>query len=328
MNKIKPKLLLTGGTGFLGTALFNELNRFEVIAYGRSIPKKIDSKCFIKGNIESYCKFDHALQKIEIVIHCAARVHIMNDQSVDPLEAFREVNTYGTLNLAQQAADAGVNRFIFISSIKVNGESTKSGCPFKPDDNFIPTDPYGLSKYEAEVGLRKIAEKTGMEVVIIRPPLVYGPGVKANFASMMKWVNKGAPLPLGGIKDNKRSLVSIENLIDLIITCIDHPKAANQTFLVSDDDDISTSQLLSNMAKALNVPNRLLSMPSSWFILAGKLIGKPTISERLCGSLQVDVSKTKELLNWHPPYISAECMQKTADAFVESLTLQNKKSLL
>ncbi len=248
-------------------------------------------------------------------------VHVMNDSSSNPLEDFREVNTHGTLNLAQQAADAGVKRFIFISSIKVNGESTELGLPFKSDDHFIPTDPYGLSKYEAEVGLRKIAEKTGMEVVIIRPPLVYGPGVKANFAAMMKWVNKGLPLPFGGIKNNKRSLVSVDNLVDLIITCIDHPKAVNQTFLVSDDEDLSTSQLLSNMASALNVPNRLLPIPASWLSLVAKLLGKPAIAQRLCGSLQVDISKTKKLLNWRPPYSTAECMKKTADVFLKN----NKK---
>ncbi len=160
-----------------------------------------------------------------------------------------------------------------------------------------------------------------MKVVIIRPPLVYGPGVKANFASMMKWVNKGVPLPLGGIKGNKRSLVSVDNLVDLIVTCIDHPNAANQTFMVSDDDDVSTSQLLANMATALDVPNRILPIPNTWFILAAKLMGKPAIAQRLCGSLQVDISKTKELLNWLPPYSSAESMKKTARAFLATLNL-------
>ncbi|MCW8995623.1 MAG: SDR family oxidoreductase, partial [Psychromonas sp.] len=273
---------------------------------------------FYQGSLDAKGDFSSFVRNTDILIHCAARVHIMNDSSSNPLQAFREVNTYGTLNLAQQAADAGVKRFIFISSIKVNGESTKLGFPFKPDDHFVPTDPYALSKYEAEVGLRKIAAATGMEVVIIRPPLVYGPGVKANFASMMKWASKGLPLPLGGIKDNKRSLVSVNNLVDLIITCIDHPNAANQTFLVSDDDDLSTSQLLTNMATALGAANRLLSIPSSWLTLAAKLIGKPAISQRLCGSLQVDISKTKELLNWQPPYSTAECMEKTADAFLQN----------
>ncbi|PKH01845.1 nucleoside-diphosphate sugar epimerase [Psychromonas sp. MB-3u-54] len=313
------KIVLTGSTGFLGKALLTKLANepVELIQLGRNKDNKNNPDyIYIKG-FDSASQFNLAIYKCDIVIHCAARVHIMDDNSASPLKAFREVNTHGTLNLAQQAADAGVKRFIFISSIKVNGESTEPGAPFKPDTDFIPTDPYGLSKYEAEVGLRKIAENTGMEIVIIRPPLVYGPGVKANFAAMIKWVNKGIPLPLGGITENRRSLVSLDNLVDLIITCIDHPKAANQTFLVSDDDDISTSKLLVRMATALDVPNRMLPIPSSWLTFAAKLIGKPAVAQRLCGSLQVDISKTKELLNWKPPYSTVECLKKTADAFLD-----------
>jgi nucleoside-diphosphate-sugar epimerase len=284
---------------------------------GRDRDKQNNTNYVYINSVNSDSQFDLASRGCHVIIHCAARVHVMDDSAENPLDEFREVNTYGTLNLAQQAAEAGIKRFIFISSIKVNGESTELGKPFTPNDAHIPRDPYGLSKYEAEVGLRAIAEKTGMEVVIIRPPLVYGPGVKANFASMMKWVNKGIPLPLGGIKENKRSLVSLDNLVDLILTCIDHPNAANQTFLVSDDNDVSTTQLLTNMASALDVPNRLLPIPSSWFTLAAKLTGKPAISQRLCGSLQVDISKTQEMLNWQPPYSSAESMKKTADAFLK-----------
>jgi nucleoside-diphosphate-sugar epimerase len=309
---------VTGGTGFLGSALLAALADKEVKCLGRKAPLGLVERNFYQGTINAESDFSSFLCNIDILIHCAARVHMMNEQSVNPLAAFREVNTNGTLNLAQQAADAGVKRFIFISSIKVNGEFTEPGHPFTPDDVHIPMDPYGLSKYEAEVGLRKIAAETDMEVVIIRPPLVYGPGVKANFASMMKWVNKGLLLPLGGIKDNRRSLVSVENLVDLIITCIDHPNAANQTFLISDDDDLSTTQLLVNMAKALSVPSRLLAVPALWLTFAAKIVGKPAISQRLCGSLQVDISKTKELLNWQPPYSSAECIKKTADAFLEN----------
>jgi len=314
-------ILLTGGTGFVGMALFDALKNKNVRCLGRQKPSKIANTSFYQSEINASTDFEVALQDTNVLIHCAARVHIMDDSAVNPLEAFREVNTYGTLNLARQAADAGVKRFIFISSIKVNGESTEPDFPFRPDEKFVPTDPYGLSKYEAEVGLRELAEKTSMEVVIIRPPLVYGPGVKANFASMMKWVNKGVPLPLGGIKGNKRSLVSVDNLVDLIVTCIDHPNAASQTFMVSDDDDVSTSQLLANMATALVVPNRLLPIPSKWFTFAAKLIGKPAIAKRLCGSLQVDISKTKEMLNWRPPCSSAESMKNTADAFLATLSL-------
>ncbi|MBE8233480.1 MAG: SDR family oxidoreductase [Endozoicomonadaceae bacterium] len=314
------KLAITGFSGFVGALLFDKLDKLNPTCIGRVRPKAIDCNNFISYDLFSRRNITAQLNDIETVIHCAGRAHVMNDSSSDPLEKFREVNTYGTLNLAQQAADAGVKRFIFISTIKVNGESSELGNPFKPSDKYVPTDPYGLSKYEAEVGLRKIAIKTGMEVVIIRPPLVYGPGVKANFASMMKWVNKGLPLPLGAIKQNKRSLVSVDNLVDLIVTCVDHPNAGNQTFLVSDDEDISTTSLLENMAKALNIPNRLIPVPASWFVFASKLIGKPSISQRLCGSLQVDISKTQELLNWTPPYSCAECMKKSADAFLHNLS--------
>jgi UDP-glucose 4-epimerase len=312
-------ILLTGSSGFVGSSLLNALIDKNVTCLGRTKPSTISDSSFYQSEINSDTDFTVAVKDTNVIIHCAARVHIMDDDSASPLDDFREVNTYGTLNLAQQAADAGVKRFIFISSIKVNGESSELGFPFKPDDDFIPTDHYGLSKYEAEIGLGEIAKKTGMEVVIIRPPLVYGPGVKANFASMMKWMNKGVPLPLGGIKGNKRSLVSVDNLVDLIITCIDHHNAANQTFLVSDDDDVSTTQLLADMATALDASNRLLPIPSYWFTLAAKLVGKPAISQRLCGSLQVDITKTKEMLNWKPPYGSAASMKKTANAFINSL---------
>jgi UDP-glucose 4-epimerase len=321
------KLILTGASGFVGQHIYQRIKSFEgntINTIGRSRGDLTQNTSFFERNIDGSTDYSQALLNGDVVIHSAARVHVMDDSSNNPLAHFRAVNTSGTLNLAQQAAAAGIKRFIFISSIKVNGESTALGLPFKPDYTFMPKDPYGLSKYEAEIGLRKVARETGMEVVIIRPPLVYGPGVKANFSAMMKWMNKGLPLPLGGIKENKRSLVSVDNLVDLICCCIEHPNAANQTFLVSDGDDVSTSELLANMATALAAPNRLLHIPSTWFTFATKLLGKPTIAQRLCGSLQVDISKTKELLNWQPPYSSAEGMQKTADAFLKAL-VENKK---
>jgi UDP-glucose 4-epimerase len=310
-------ILITGVNGFLGGHLFSTLQSPEnnVTALLRSENSLFPSSAIVLI-IDKESNFSAALTNVNIVIHCAARTHVINDVSTNPLEIFREVNTYGTLNLARQAADAGVKRFIFISSIKVNGESTELGNPFTPDDEFIPIDPYGLSKQEAEVGLRKIAQETGMEVVIIRAPLVYGAGVKANFASLMKLVGKGIPLPLGGIKENKRSLVSVDNLVDLITTCISHPKAANQTFLVSDDDDLSTTRMIKELNTALGKKGWLLPIPVIFFEILGKLTGKSAVIDRLCGSLQVDISKTKELLNWQPPVCVKDAFAKTASHFL------------
>ncbi len=307
-------ILLTGGTGFLGGALAKTLLNQGVYNIKQISRRELkDHLCVLSLNGDTDFNLPNGY---EVVVHCAARVHVMVDKSSNPLEEFREINTYGTLNLAQQAASAGVKRFIFISSIKVNGESTEFDCPFKSDDTFIPTDPYGLSKYEAEVGLREIANKTGMEVVVIRPTLVYGPGVKANFTSLLNLVFKGFPMPFGCINDNKRSLVSVNNLIDLIVTCIDHPKAANQTFLVSDDNDISTASIVKHMSKALEQSSLLLPVPLWCYYLVGKLTGKRDVVERLLGSLQVDISHTKDTLGWVPPQTLVEGFKETAEAFL------------
>ncbi|MNE56065.1 GDP-6-deoxy-D-mannose reductase [compost metagenome] len=210
---------------------------------------------------------------------------------------------------------SGVRRFIFISSIKVNGESTLPGKPFKADDQPSPQDPYGVSKQEAEEALRQLGHDTGMEVVIIRPVLVYGPGVKANFLSMLNWLNRGVPLPLGAIR-NKRSLVAIQNLVSLIVTCIDHPAAANQVFLVSDGEDLSTTQLLCRLSKALGKPARLLPLPEWMLKLAASMLGKQAVAQRICGSLQVDISKNLELLGWTPPVSSDTAMRQTAGHYL------------
>lgn len=240
----------------------------------------------------------------------------MSDTAADPLDEFRRVNVQGTLNLARQAAAAGVKRFAFVSSIKVNGESTQLGAPFKADDVPAPNDAYGLSKMEAEHGLREIALQTGIDVVIIRPPLVYGPGVKANFAAMMRWLRRGAPLPLGAIH-NQRSLVALGNLVDLIVTCLMHPAAANQTFLVSDGEDVSTTELLRRMGNALGREARLLPVPASWLKMTAALLGRQDVAQRLCGNLQVDISKARTLLGWRPPVSVGEGLRRAMCVYEE-----------
>jgi UDP-glucose 4-epimerase len=319
------KLGITGASGFIGKELIARLdnNTIDIIEIGRHKDKQYDGNYIYVEGINSSSNFKLTSLKCDCLIHCAARVHVMDESLVNSLEKFREVNTYGTLNLAQQAANAGVKRFIFISSIKVNGESTKIGLPFRYDDNLIPTDPYGVSKYEAEVGLRRIEQETGMEVVIIRPTLVYGPGVKANFESLLNLVSRGIPLPFGCISNNRRSLVSVFNLVDLIITCIDHPKAANQVFLVSDDNDVSTASMVREMSKALGKPCRMLPVPLWCYSLSGKVFKKQDVVSRLSGSLQVDIAHTKEMLNWVPPQTVEQGFKETSKAFLKNNEKKN-----
>ncbi|MCF4009288.1 UDP-glucose 4-epimerase family protein [Rheinheimera sp. UJ63] len=292
-------IVVTGHTGFVGQALVNAISEHSLRLVGRrKLPEQTEK--FYEKSINPKTDFSDCLESADVVIHAAARVHVMEDAAADPLAAYRVVNVDGTLNLASQAAALGVKRFIFISSIKVNGEGTLPARPYTPFDQTNASDPYGVSKAEAEVGLKQIAADTGMEVVVIRPPLVYGPGVKANFAAMLKFAKKNLPLPLGAIH-NCRSMVALDNLVDLIITCIDHPKAANQTFLVSDDRDISTTELLQMMTRAAGKKPWLIPLPMSWFKLVGKLTGKRAIVDRLCGNLQVDIRHTKDTLGWKPP---------------------------
>src|SRR5690606_30240239 len=236
------------------------------------------------------------------------------DTSSDPLNEFRKVNVKGSLNLAKMAAKSGVRRFIFISSIKVNGEGTGGDKVYKADDIPAPQDPYGISKMEAEDGLKQIAADTGMELVIIRPVLVYGPGVKANFLSMMRWLNKGIPLPLGAVH-NKRSLVALDNLIDLIKVCIDHPAAANQIFIAADGEDLSTTDLLQRMGNALGTRARLLAVPQRLLITFAAAFGNRPVAQRLCGSLQVDISKAQKLLGWKPPLSVDEGLRLVANSY-------------
>lgn len=310
------KVLLTGASGFVGKAVIEELlsNSYEVKALVRQfsevIPLAVEQ--VIVGDLADLTLSDTSclsrnFKDIEVVVHTAARVHVINDSS-NALAKFRKVNRDATLVLARLAAETGVKRFIFLSSIKVNGELTGPSQPFTPDDVHVPDDPYGLSKYEAEQGLLALAQKTKMDVVIIRPPLVYGPGVKGNFASMIKWMNKPLPLPFGAIH-NQRSLIALDNLVSFISLCIDlekSSKASNQVFLICDGEDVSTTQLLKKVGQAFSLYSPLgtkawlLPVPVCIMASPAKLLGKGDIANRLFGSLTVDSSKARDLLGWKP----------------------------
>jgi nucleoside-diphosphate-sugar epimerase len=306
------KILVTGANGFVGFTLCGEaiLRGMAVCGATRSpygLPVSV--KNIVVQSIDESTFWLSALAGCEVVVHLAARVHVMQDTTADPLRAFRSVNVDGTLNLARQASAAGVRRFVFISSIKVNGESSRPERAFTEVDEPNPQDAYAQSKHEAEQGLRKISVDTGMEVVIIRPPLIYGPGVKANFAVLMRAVRRAWLLPLGAVY-NQRSLVALDNLVDFIVTCITHPKAANQTFLVSDGEDLSTADLVLGMAQVAEVPARLLPIPM-WALQAGaSLLGKGDTMQRLCGNLQIDISKARSLLGWEPPVSLEEGLRR------------------
>ncbi|HAS6349117.1 TPA: NAD-dependent epimerase/dehydratase family protein [Vibrio vulnificus] len=311
------RLLITGYSGFVGRHLLKAFDSLEnVVLLGRS--KSPAYPCHFQADIDPISDYSNALNGVDVVVHIAARVHVINDKATDPLEEFRTVNTAGTLNLARQAAKAGVKRFIFVSSIKVNGESTTDNQAFKAQSVPSPKDPYGVSKAEAEEQLVALSKETGLEIVVVRPPLVYGEGVKANFAALMNLSSKGVPLPFGCIISNKRSLVSVDNLVDLIMICIDHPKAVNQVFLVSDDQDVSTFEMVNEMAVALGKPRLQLRVPIWCFKLVGRLFNKSDVVDRLTGSLQVDITHTKETLGWVPPQTLQEGFKKTAEAFLKT----------
>ncbi|CAN7327394.1 SDR family oxidoreductase [Variovorax paradoxus] len=310
----RNRTLITGATGFVGQAVVRRIladPSHEVVAPSRRAAAWDDERVrpLCVPDFVTFDRWGDALADVDSVVHCAARVHVMNDEAIDPLTEFRRVNVQGTLTLASQAAAAGVRRFVFISSVKVNGESTRAGSPFTAEQVPAPQDAYGISKQEAEEGLRELSQTTSMEIVVIRPPLVYGPGVKANFASMTRWLRRGVPLPLGAIV-NQRSLVALDNLVDLVALALVHPNAAGQTFMVSDGEDVSTTELLHRTAAALGKRARLLPVPMSWLEMAAAVLGKRAVAQRLCGSLQVDISKTCELLGWRPPVSLDEALRK------------------
>ncbi|WP_114765989.1 UDP-glucose 4-epimerase family protein [Vibrio rhodolitus] len=323
---MKARVLLTGSSGFIGNSLIDRLDEYDLSLLNRTLKTSVtDEHRVFRKEINSAGDYRSALLGCNYVIHCAARVHVMNGRGADSLEQYRDINTLGTINLARQASASGVKRFIFISSVKVNGESTSNRNPFTESDIRAASDFYGQSKSEAEELLLELAEETGLEIVIIRPTLVYGPGVKANFSALMKVVSKGFPLPFGCINTNLRSLVSVDNLVDLIITCIKHPKASNQVFLVSDDHDVSTLGMVQEMAKALGRKNWQIPVPIWCFKVLGKLLNKESSVDRLVGSLQVDISHTKETLNWYPPQTLSEGFEKTANWFLKSKLQDTKK---
>ena len=312
-------MLVTGATGFVGRGVVTAAVHRGLAVRGsvRRMPHlPIEgARCVLGGDLARDSTWSEALDGVATVVHAAARVHVMREIVSDPMAEFRRVNVDGTVNLALQAAAQGVRRFIFISSIKVNGERTVLGMPFRADDVPAPRDPYGVSKLEAEEALREVAHRTGLEVVIVRPVLVYGPGVKANVATMMRWLRTGVPLPFGAI-ENRRSMVSLGNLADLVITCATHPAAPGQTFLVSDGEDLSTTQLLRRMAMALGLSPRLFPLPPALIRTTARALGRQDVARRLFDSLQVDIGSTRTRLEWTPPISVDDALAETARDFL------------
>lgn len=309
------RYLITGASGFVGGYLCAELvKRGQSVRIASRLQQTTVPQIeqVLVGVIDDQTQWGMALEGVDVVIHLAARVHIMHDKSDDPLQAFRLVNVAGSENLARSAAAKGIKRLVYVSSIKVNGEATQANRLFSEEDEANPQDSYGLSKYEAEIALHQIAHETGLEVVVVRPPLVYGPAVKGNFITMLKVLYKGVPLPVASVR-NLRSLLYVENLVDALILCASHPSAVGNTYLVSDEEDISTPELLNKLAAAMNRPIHLFSIPTYLLKSFARITGKSAQLERLLGSLQVDSDKIRRELNWTPPYTLQQGLQATAE---------------
>ncbi len=304
------KILVTGSTGFMARTLLARLSDtdgLDVTTLSRKSDCWPEAVTCPAQHLFATADFMDLLDGVNVVVHTAARAHILKEDATDPLAEYRKVNVDYTLNVARQAAASGVNRFIFISSIGVHGITGEA--PFTPTDKVSPEEPYSVSKWEAEQGLVELCKSTSMELVIIRPPLMYGPDAPGNFGRLVRWVSSGMPLPLGAI-DNKRSLISLDNLADLIIACLDHPAAAGKVLLAADGEDVSTTELLRRVANAMGKPARLIPIPESVLKAGAIALGKGTMAKRLLGSLQVDISNTKELLGWTPPYSLDEGLRR------------------
>ena len=318
------RVLVTGASGFVGRGILDRLRQesdFRPRASYRTAPSSTMAgvESVLVGGLADDTDWRAAVAGCDAVVHSAARVHMVRDTALDPLALYREINVAGTLALARHAAAAGVRRFVFLSSVKVNGESTPPDRAFRVTDPPAPVDAYGLSKLEAERGLEAIARDTGLDVTIVRPVLVHGPGVKANFDTLMRWVERGLPLPLGAIA-NRRSIVGLDNLVDLVVTCLVHPAAAGRTFFASDGEDPSTTELLRRVARALGRPSRLLPVPPAILTRVARALGREGLATRLCTSLRVDVSEARAVLGWRPPLTLDEGLARTAAPYIARRT--------
>ena len=317
-------MLVTGASGFVGAALCKELAQrgHQVRGAVRGNP---GAQHVSVGMIGAATDWRLALVGCDVVVHLAARVHVMSDASGDPIAAYREVNVEGTLNLARQASELGVRRFVFVSSVKVNGEATAGGAKFSAVDVPAPCDPYGVSKMEAEQGLLRLAQETGLEVVIVRPPLVYGPGVKANFRNLIKLVKTGLPLPFANAR-GRRSMVALDNLIDLLILCTSHRSAPGRVLMVSDGVDVTLVELVCMISRSMGKPLRLLPIPIVIMQVFARLLGKSAVAHRLFGSLQIDIAQTEALLEWRPIVSPQAAIDKTVAYFLKTERTHHEKN--